>query len=70
MALNEEEMDLQQKEVSTTLGQRIATVEAIEKLLDKRITKARTNYESIKNHQKELEEKNNAQCNSIQGSPR
>ena len=66
IALNDEEMDLQQTEVSTTLGQRITTAEAIEKLLDKRITKARNNYESIKNHQKELEEKNNALATEVQ----
>ena len=66
IALNDEEMDLQQTEVSTTLGQRITTAEAIEKLLDKRITKASNNYESIKNHQKELEEKNNALATEIQ----
>jgi hypothetical protein len=49
IGLNDEEMDLQQTEVSITLGQRITTAEAIKKLLDKRITKARNNYESIKN---------------------
>jgi predicted phage-related endonuclease len=65
LALNNEEMDLQQTEVSTTLGQRISTEEAIEKLLDKRIAKARINYESIKNHQKELEEKNNALASKV-----
>jgi hypothetical protein len=65
-ALNDEEMDLQQTEISTTLGQRITTAEAIEKLLDKRITKARNNYESIKNHQKELEEKNDALALEVQ----
>jgi hypothetical protein len=48
--LNDEEMDLQQTEVPTTLGQHITTVEAIKKLLDKRITKARNNCKSIKNH--------------------
>jgi hypothetical protein len=46
IGLNDEEMDLQQTEVSITLGQRITTAEAIE---NKRITKARNNYESIKN---------------------
>jgi hypothetical protein len=44
IALNDAKMDLQQTEVSITLGQRITTAEAIKKLLDKRITKARNNY--------------------------
>jgi hypothetical protein len=65
IALNDEEMDLQQTEVLTTLGQRITTAEAIEKLLDKRITKARNNYESIKSHQEEFEEKNNALVSEV-----
>jgi hypothetical protein len=59
-------MNLQQMEVSITLGQRITTAEAIEKLLDKRIIRARNNYESIKNHQKELEKKNNALATEVQ----
>jgi hypothetical protein len=66
IALINEEMDLQQTEVSTTLGQPITTAKAIKKLLDKRITKACNNYESIKNHQKELEEKNNALAIEVQ----
>jgi regulator of replication initiation timing len=63
--MNDEEVDLQQTEVSITLGQRIILVEDIEKLLDKRITKARNNYKSIKKHQKELEEKNNALATEV-----
>jgi predicted phage tail protein len=58
-------MDLQQTEVLTPLGQRITTAEAIKELLDKRITKARTNYKSIKKQQKELEEKNNALASEV-----
>jgi small-conductance mechanosensitive channel len=59
-------MDLQQTEVSITLGQRMTTTETIEKLLDKRITKAHNTYKAIKNHQKELEEKNNALATEVQ----
>ena len=65
-ALNDEEMDLQQTEIAITLGQRITTAEAIEKLLDKRITKARHDYDSIKSHQKELEATSNTLADEIQ----
>jgi hypothetical protein len=57
-ALHDEELDIQQSQISITLGQQITTAALMEELLIKRMEKTKTEYKLLKQHQKELAETN------------
>jgi hypothetical protein len=55
-ALHDEELDIQQSQISITLGQQITTAASMEELLLKQMEKTKTEYKLLKQHQKELAE--------------
>ncbi len=57
-ALHDEELDIQQSQISITLGQQITMAASMEELLLKRMEKTKTEYKLLKQHQKELAETN------------
>jgi hypothetical protein len=58
-ALHNEELDIQQSQISITLGQQITMAASMEELLLKQMEKTKTEYKLLKQHQKELAETNN-----------
>jgi hypothetical protein len=57
-ALHGEELDIQQSQISITLGQQLTMVVSMEELLLKWMEKTKTEYKLLKQHQKELVETN------------
>jgi hypothetical protein len=51
-ALHDEELDIQQSQISITLGQQITMATSMEELLFKQMEKTKTEYKLLKQHQK------------------
>jgi hypothetical protein len=64
-ALHDEELDIQQSQISITLGQQITMAASMEELLLKRMEKTKTEYKLLKQHQKELAETNDTLTQEI-----
>jgi hypothetical protein len=64
-ALHDEELDIQQSQISITLGQQISMAVLMEELLLKRMEKTKTEYKLLKQHQKELAENNDTLTREI-----
>jgi hypothetical protein len=57
-ALHDEELDIQQSQISITLGQQITMATSMDKLLMTRMEKTKLEYKTLQHHQKELAGKN------------